>query len=460
MQLFDYVPLNFFNIFSGESKRQYSDALFIIYKLMTGTAFMVSRDKIMDELSDYFETIQEDTFDSFEAKSSKDKASACLRRLKECGWIKEEMGKNYETHILFEDYATAILETLVNLDRNETIEYGGYVYTIHTLSLALDQENSDEAIKAIEQMYENTLKLMNSLKTLNANIKKYIERLIQKKEEDDIQTILDTLLIDYQERIVNKAYQNLKTIDNPNRYKNRIINRIDRTLHNIEAMTLYSQTYAKRKDISILDAENQLHYILNEVIDAFELLDDIMAEIDHKHTRYLRTAVARITYLYQNRHDLEGKIHSMIHTLSNQGDAFFMENEPFFNLEALRNLDKASLYKKPIRSSFTLSTLSEETDEDLDAIRIEAENLMRESEFSVTAINTYVETLLNEKETIHASQCPMSDIIDYIRLILIYVYSTDDKACYSIKLLEKEVQMNTRIFQDFIIRKGPKDESL
>lgn len=454
MNLFDRIPYNLFSVFAGESRRHYADALFLIYRKMSGTSFMITRETIIGHLSEHFEDVSTDTFDHEEARSAKDKASAVLRRLRETGWVREEVGKNYETLIYLEDYASAILETLTNIDQTKQIEYSGYIHTIHTLVEKLDEEN---ASLSIEQIHTNTVKLVNSLKTLNANIKKYIERLIKRKESDDLESIMKILLEDYQEKIVNRAYYNLKTIDNPSRYRNDILNRLHDLYDKDNFLETTTAQFAARKDMSPDEASDTVEAMIGDVIESFEMLDSMMGEIDYKNARYVKTAVSRMTYLYQNKKDLEGKVYALINHIDTSYDKDDVIDLVSFNLDALSNLDPEGLYKKPLKSTFSLSSLSEEEETDLDLIEKEAELLMKESAFSVRAINLYVEEILGNGKQKKASLFPLESNLDYIRLILIYLYATSEQSSYAITPLNVRVQIKNLDFEDFIIKKKEAD---
>lgn len=66
---------------------------------------------------------------------------------------------------------------------NEGLEYQGYVYTIY--SILFTKENTAYNIM-LEQVYENTSKPVNGLKSLNSNIKKYIDIITTKKTPEEI----------------------------------------------------------------------------------------------------------------------------------------------------------------------------------------------------------------------------------------------------------------------------------
>ena len=111
--IFDVLPLNFFNIFF-KNKTVMSDCLFVLYDYMKeDTAFASLKENIIFELTKYFNNhIVE--IEDMESHQAKDKAYYVYRRFKECGWIVEEMGNNYQTYASFEDYAINILEALKN----------------------------------------------------------------------------------------------------------------------------------------------------------------------------------------------------------------------------------------------------------------------------------------------------------------------------------------------------------
>ena len=95
--LFDILPENFFNIFY-KNKIIMSDCLFILYDYMKeDTAFASLKENVIFELTKYFNNhIVE--IDDIESHAAKDKAYYVYRRFKECKWITEEVGNNYQVY--------------------------------------------------------------------------------------------------------------------------------------------------------------------------------------------------------------------------------------------------------------------------------------------------------------------------------------------------------------------------
>lgn len=223
--IFDILPSNFFNLFNGDNKRIISDCLFLTYNsFKNDLSFSSTKEQIIFILQDYFES-HITTIEAEEVLNTpRDKALYILRRLKDCGWINEEIGENYESFIAFEDYAIRVMESLFSLDGYDEVEYSGIVYNIFISFSNFDVNKGD---LVFETAYENTKDLANKLKNLNSNIKKYIQNLLSNAIKDDLEALLNSLLTEYQTKIVDRAYYNLTTYDNPSKYRTRIINSIE-----------------------------------------------------------------------------------------------------------------------------------------------------------------------------------------------------------------------------------------
>ena len=131
------------------------------------------------------------------------------------GLLKKKV-ENYVDIIQFDDNALILLKALEDISSNSAPkEYTGYIYVIDNLLRYFDY---NQGISIIEQVYDNTETLMNRLRGLNSSIKKYLTKLLN-EDNQDAEKLLKTLLSDYQENVINKAFSNLKLSDNPSKYK-------------------------------------------------------------------------------------------------------------------------------------------------------------------------------------------------------------------------------------------------
>jgi hypothetical protein len=97
-------------------------------------------------------------------------------------------------------------------------------------------------------------------------------------------------------------------------------------------------------------------------------------------------------------------------------------------------------------------------DDDLisdDYRRNKVQALLKNNIYGKKEIDQYVKTLLNGQDVIEAKDVEIVTQEDYIRLILVFLYSKSIGMHYDIDLLNKEVRNNFVSFRNFRIkRKG------
>ena len=323
--IFDILPNNFFNVFIGENKRIISDCLYLVYSsFKSDLSFTCSREQVLLIFQDYFENHVTDLQSDEQLDNSRDKALYILKRLRECGWVNEETGENYEIFITFEDYSIKVLENLFSLDMtNDNSEYSGLIYNIYMSFNSFDVNRGD---LVFETAYENTKELATKLKNLNSNIKKYIQNLLNEGIKDDLEALLNSLLQDYQTKIVDRAYYNLTTYDNPSKYRQKIINKIEEIIEDEHYFDLIVRNIMERKDIGYKEAMQLLMMQKDYIVDSFEHIEDIMQEIDSKNNKFIESAINRITFLLNNQNDIEGRINNIIKSLIFNEEAMELGN--------------------------------------------------------------------------------------------------------------------------------------
>ena len=192
VNIFDTLPRNFFNIFNTADRVVISECICVLYEYIKDDASFASlKENLIYELTKYFSSHLIE-LEELQSQSPRERALYVYRRLKECGWLSEEVGENYHVYASFEDYAISIIETLMNLEEDRDIEYSSMVYSIYSQFKNFDIENGH---KILDAQYSMTKSLMTKLKNLNTNIKRYIKRLVQDNMKNDLNQILDSLLV-------------------------------------------------------------------------------------------------------------------------------------------------------------------------------------------------------------------------------------------------------------------------
>lgn len=514
---------------ASKYKITYVDCLRLIYSTYkTELSFGVDKEVILSELENYFdrESSSEMVFDEDEeiAKDSRSKANGILRRLKDSGWIEYEMSNDYRVKVNLIDYAATMIESFNKIIKNEEMEYQALVSQIHATIL-----NQDSYVKPyeyiIKRVAENTEELMIGLKKLNTNIKKYIDAITNEKTAGEI--VQDFFV--YHREIGSKAYHRIKTSENISHFRTAIIENLynilnDRNLFEravlgymeiemgyeknsiayssdklnqsqsnvIEQVKSQEQIYSPapqklqpqampKTEINPdkVEAENALRNVIHSIISAFKNYDEIISEIDGKNSKYIASAIARAKFLLTNTNNAEGKIATILKTLSkefNQDERLNLYDEidddlfEVFQIFPQGFIDSDSLYVVPISKKMSLPQeldltlgISKQDRE----LRKALEQERARNRFSRKNINQYVEELFSisakqkgdinldseSKMNILASTIAIGSKRDFIRIIFISLYGRDKKSKYKTTMTDQVHSINGFRFRDFNIER-------
>lgn len=453
--LFDKIPDTFFNVLSSPNRKIYVDCLFIIYHAIDSVedSFQGERQYVIHKLIDYFED-QKDEFvvDNEETSTPRQKAVAVINVLKNNGWLGEEELGDYKTSLNLFDYSIRILDTLEKITEGEQIEYTGEIYTVYSLLSSFDIK---DGLTIIDQAYNKIDDVLRKLKTLKANIYRYYYDLIQKNDKDNLQQVLEKLLVDYKENFFDHAYYHLKTTDSLPRYKRAILEKINQIYQSdLYLDQLTEQAVIARKKTEYNDAFNYVESRIRYIRDSMEALEYLISAIDAKNELYINAAASKIMFLTNTSEDLEGLLNRLFKILLS--DKQRIDYSSIFNLVRIRNLDDASLFS-PRRPR--IDPVAEDINFDYeisdDVKDRKMASLLRQNIYSKQEINKYVQYLLNEGDSIKASSVPLETNEDFIKLILIFLFSKSVGMSYDVKLLNKDVMLNQIRFVDFeIYKKG------
>lgn len=253
MDIFNAIPDNFFSLLSSKNKRIYVSLIIEAFKIYeTGTILGIEKKIVADELVHYLDTnkysYDVEDIDDEEAnpKSNRDLANYALRKMEECGWIYVDVTNDYIEILNFSDAGIIITEALMQIygssyqgfEDNETSnynsrEYQGYIYTIYSL---LNNSDSIEYSVIMQEVYRNTKLLLRSIRRLDARLKTYISSVFDQVEVKDLMENL----VSYRENFVEQGYAKLKMSDNINRYRLRIVSRLEEYENNEDILNAIS----------------------------------------------------------------------------------------------------------------------------------------------------------------------------------------------------------------------------
>ena len=458
--MFSIIPDNLFSPLASANRYLYAEIIFITYKMVqNGLSYGIDKDILVDEIESILrerniENLEEELGES--SLSFKDKANSLVRKLVDYGWVYKETTNNYKEIINFNDYAIIIIDSLKKIINKETLEYQGNIISIY--HLLYSSENIDNGI-LLKQVFENTKEIIGALKTLNANIKKYIDALTKQQTPEEI---MEALFVDYMINIIDKSYHRLRTSDNISKYRPKIISKLEElSTDNIfidGAVKFFIEEYGL-KDLE--EGKEKVINIIQEVIYAFNNLDDIMEEIDSKNSKYQRAAVMRAKFLLNNSRDLVGQVKRILKFASDSykdseiklTEDTLEELMDLFTLYTHGYIDESSLYtsnegkKSFAPKALILKDFSKEEREK----RVGKFRLKQEKQYNLEKVNKIVLELLGEKTRIYASDIAVNEIEEFIKIIYIRLYASSILAKYRLVKREDMVNVEGYSFKNFEI---------
>ncbi|MBU1141609.1 MAG: hypothetical protein KKG64_03710, partial [Firmicutes bacterium] len=411
------------------------------------------REFIIQRLSDYFDEQPAEEFidveDDEPARTSRQKSLHVINVLKKNGWIGEEELGDYKTSLNLFDYSIQIIDILEGIQNNRQSEYTGEIFTVYSL---LSSFTLEEGIGVLEQAYQKTNDIIRKLKSLKANIYRYYYDITKKQSKHDLQILLEKLLIEYKQNFFDSAYYNLKTTDSLPRYKRVILEAISNIRNNEPTMDGLTGMVQKIKRIedyneAYLYIEDRLRFIT----DSFTALEHLILAIDRKNEQYISAAASKILFFTNQSDDIEGIFNRLFRIVLSQKD---FDYSTLFHIIQARNLDTGSLYNQ---RRTRMETVAEEIlfdesfiSDDYRQEKIRA--LLKNNIYGKKEIDEHVRQLLDGNRFIEASQINLETQEDYIKLILIFLYSKSVGMHYDVEPLGKECRNNFITFENFRIK--------
>lgn len=349
MKLFSRIPENFFSILASPKKELYVEALFVLRQAFK-TELVIRRKDLMamfmDSLEDQFEDADftEEAEEEGETDSSAVSAKAHLlfARLKETGWVETEYEiQSFEENVTVPDYAISVINLLYDLSEEKIKEYNSYVYATYA-ALENAERTPDYVYQALQTAYRNTVNLVDELKGLFNNIRRYYSRL---PEENDVNALLREHFDGYQDKVVDTIYYPLKTFDSVPRFKNSIMKILNSWLNNDQMIgTIAEQGVARQVLEDEEQGRDEVVRMIRYTVDTYEGIEDMIAQIDRKHNQYVLSSIERMRYLMNTDRSARGRI---VDLLKASDDSEVMGKlQESINVYPIKAAGQKSLYER------------------------------------------------------------------------------------------------------------------
>ncbi|MGM9969393.1 MAG: Wadjet anti-phage system protein JetA family protein [Anaeroplasma sp.] len=470
MDFFDMVPDNFFSLLASKNKRIYLASIIQVFKVYeTGTILGIDKKIVVDDLvyfldsnSSYLYSVEDEEDEESNPTSKRDLANYILRRMEECGWIYIDVTNDYQEVLNFSDVAITICEAILNAypqveyaddelpsDYVNPNEYQGYIYSIYSL---LNQPDIIDYALTFSLVFSSTKQLIRAIRRLDARMKEYIASVIENTEIKDLME----KLINYKNDIYDKSYVKLKVSDNIDRYRLSIITRLEEMQSNeviVKAISKNYVTLSKNEDEAIQKAIKNI----DEVIDAFNAIEDFISEIDNKNRNYINSTIGKIKFLLSEDDNVIGKLNTILKFIkdsnkNNKIDKAMRMVDSLYNLATLKVFTQENTLYQP-RGGY-----SRNYNQLLDEMGLE--DFTMDSEFMEQFKSSY-----NEEEIANFLDAHLVDgifdaskILEYdsphsIFMMVVYSIILAVEKGYTVEIRDELIEIKRFVIKNFIIKK-------
>ena len=471
MDLFKFLPENFFSILASKNKRIYASLIMEAFKIYeNGSILGIEKKIVVDELvhfldtNTYSYTQEEEDKDDEEANpnTNRELANFVLRKMEECGWIYVDVTNDYIEILNFSDAGITVCEALGEItplfysdDEDYSAakdEYQGYIYTIYSL---LNSKENIEYSVIMQEVYRNTKLLIRAIRRLDSRLKDYIKTVFM---ETDPHELMENL-VTYREDFIENGYAKLKMSDNINRYRMRIINRLEEFQSDEEIMKIIAMGYNRKSEAECLSRANR---DIDEMIDVFNALDDFITEIDEKNRTYVNSTINKIKFLVSEDDNIIGKLNKMLKYVHNENklnhcDKAIRLLNTGIHLDENRALNETSLYTP--RGSYKHNFNLVLDDSRLTGFDIETDFFdSYQAPYNEEEISLYLEENMLDDKLVGSDVIKFeTNIHDSMIAIYAILYTLENENKYEIIILNNKIKNLHLSMRDFIIRRRLED---
>ena len=450
MGLFQMIPENLFSLLASKNKETYLDGLFVLHRAYK-QEMIITKDQVVSMLiSELEDKIMEMDLEDEEIAPERNLSALAhflIRKFNQTGWIDVEYAtESFEEQITLYDYSIKILNTLHELQDTTPGEYNSFVYSTYSLLKTANEERDMYTYNALNQAYKNTNLLVDELKSLLNNIRRYHQALL---DQTEVRGILKEHFDSFKEMVEDKIYHPLKTFDSVPRFKTPIINILKSWLDDPEIIDILVKSAQRRKrDKSDEDTLEEIMIIIEEIIGVYERIDILLKEIDRKKATYTRASVEKMEYLLNTDRSIKGKLVEILKTAGEKGQKsrkLQEEMQESLNLFPQSFLDEFSLYvrkKRRVREPGEPLKMAQIADTTL--LEKELDDLANRVKNSYTTrrIMSFMEQQFAGRQVIETGDLIIRGDEDFIMIILGTLKHDEAAAFYQIEFLPGYLLLN------------------
>lgn len=381
-----------------------------------------------------------------EATAIRALARRLVARLEDSGWMHFQYRAGVGEIMSFHAYAARILQTLLDVARDEQPVFQGLVHSIAALlePTAFAQRPG----VSLSEARRHTLELSRELKILERNIHLFIQRVL-----DDAATAAEVLEegFDRYEHAVMANYHRLKTVDNVYRQRSAILQRLDAIERDSAALENAADWYAAQRGTGKQEGRLAVKTELAQMRSHFDNIPQLVDEIDTRNARFSGVALRKIRYFLRQDRRTEGQLQFIV-------DALARDEAPELEFDAFRCelLAGNFLYTPPTaRERAAPQRLVKQPTANRERIRQEAAARVRRM-FARRRVEEFVLTVLDGRATAPMRDVPVHHDHDYVRLLYLAAYGLDGDSTFRMRPSRGRLQAEAYGYPDGTVEARPR----
>lgn len=479
MRVFDVVPNGFFSLLTSRNRDIYVEMLLVIREdfkrsihierssLLALLADRISEledsscvhDQLADDdvdfslsesyqMTDSFasttlhglrthETVQEQELDKI---TSSGMARVILRRLIATGWLETEQRiGSFELLITIPQYSIEMMEWLYKITQEDNCAYKNYAFGAYSsLKTLFEEESREYWFTALMNARESSQQLVDALKMLLNNIRRYHRNL---GDYASANLVLREHFDEYQQLVNERIFHPLVTRDAVQRFRQQILQMISEIQINEDKLDVLCSQGMKESYYPTRDeAYEKVGEILVSIFDVFDVVGDLMTDIQNKNNAYTKASVDKLVYLLnKDRSNKEHIAHILMRYASIPQEGKEQLND-CVRLTSVKILDEKSLFergKQKVRS----------TQDPIKIVRapkskMELSDFLDEykSHYTYKGTMEYVRQLFADRDSILSTDFPFESEEAFVFMLMSVVYASEKSAFYQIEFLPESVE--------------------
>lgn len=449
MRFFDVFPQNFFSLFASPNRDIYIEALLILHRQYRSETLLKKQDlvsRLVAGLESRMLDLKKEDDDQYgpeEDVNLSGRAHFLLRKFVDTGWLQLEpdMASFAESYVV-PGYASKLLHLFYDILHGKPVEYNGFVYSTYSNLRTAEQDRDEHMYDALKQAHRATEELWKSLRELLDNIRLYHQRL---QEQEEVKELLAEHFDRFRVLVSDRVYHPLKTFDSVPRFKQRITAILRSWLRDAETLNIIADAALRRGEFSDkAEARSQAIRMIGGIMDTYDRLGGILAQIDRKNAGYTRASVERMQYYLNTDRDIKGKLVEVLKAMPPlKNERALPPALAGLPLYSAGYLDEQSLYNEPKRREhepeavLEAAATAEDVAEELAGFR---ERLAQV--YSHRKIIDFVLAQLGDRRSLAAAELELASAEEFVKLLLAAVKSDEEGLPYRIEFREGYLYVN------------------